>query len=258
MPEPRTEKTAPREMNAAQAKVDAQIDAILCARNADPFAVLGPQPVATPAGPRWVIRFFDPHAYSATVSGPGIPEQSRSAEAPPRRTIRSNSARNVQRQARSRELPHPVQDPFRRHIRTLRHVRLPLSAERFRFVPDGRRPPLRRLRKARRAHHNGRRRQRREFCRLGAQRAARQRRRRLQSLGRPHQPDARPRLVRHLGTVHPRTRRRRDLQIRNHRPARRHAAAQSRPLRLPRRTAARPPARSSRGSTRTSGPTPTG
>ena len=73
MPEPRTEKTAPRETNAAQVKVDAQIDAVLSARNADPFAVLGPQPVATPAGPRWVIRFFDPHAYSATVSGPGIP-----------------------------------------------------------------------------------------------------------------------------------------------------------------------------------------
>ena len=73
MPEPRTEKTAPRETNAAQAKIDAQIDAILSARNADPFAVLGPQPVATPAGPRWVIRFFDPHAYSATLSGPGIP-----------------------------------------------------------------------------------------------------------------------------------------------------------------------------------------
>ncbi len=54
MPEPRTEKTAPRETNAAQAKIDAQIDAILSARNADPFAVLGPQPVATPAGPRWV------------------------------------------------------------------------------------------------------------------------------------------------------------------------------------------------------------
>ncbi|HEX3118249.1 MAG TPA: hypothetical protein VHP80_04075, partial [Candidatus Acidoferrum sp.] len=74
MPEPRTEKAATREVNAAQAKVDSQIDAILSARNSDPFAVLGPQPVATPAGPRWVIRFFDPHAYSATISGPGIPD----------------------------------------------------------------------------------------------------------------------------------------------------------------------------------------
>src|SRR5580698_2518532 len=73
VPEPRTEKPVTREVNAAQAKVDSQIDAILSARNSDPFAVLGPQPVATPAGPRWVIRFFDPHAYSATVSGPGIP-----------------------------------------------------------------------------------------------------------------------------------------------------------------------------------------
>ena len=73
MPEPRIEKTATREVNAAQAKVDSQIDAILSARNSDPFAVLGPQPVATPTGPRWVIRFFDPHAYSASISGPGIP-----------------------------------------------------------------------------------------------------------------------------------------------------------------------------------------
>src|ERR1700722_20208233 len=73
VPEPRTEKTVTREVNTAQAKVEAQIDSLLSARNADPFAVLGPQPVATPAGPRWVIRFFNPHAYSATISGPGIP-----------------------------------------------------------------------------------------------------------------------------------------------------------------------------------------
>jgi 1,4-alpha-glucan branching enzyme len=74
VPEPRTESSASPEIVAAQAKVDTQIDALLSARNSDPFALLGPQPVATTAGPRWVIRFFDPHAYSATISGPGIPD----------------------------------------------------------------------------------------------------------------------------------------------------------------------------------------
>ena len=74
MPEPRIESSASPEIVAAQAKVDTQIDALLSARNSDPFALLGPQPVATTAGPRWVIRFFDPHAYSATISGPGIPD----------------------------------------------------------------------------------------------------------------------------------------------------------------------------------------
>ena len=37
-------------------------------RNADPFALLGPQPVETPAGRRWVIRFYNPNAATAKVT----------------------------------------------------------------------------------------------------------------------------------------------------------------------------------------------
>ena len=55
---------------------------------------------------------------------------------------------------------------------------------------------------------------RRALRRVGAQRAARQRRRRLQPLGRARAPDAPPDAVRHLGALHPRSRRRRPLQVR--------------------------------------------
>ena len=56
-------------------------------------------------------------------------------------------------------------------------------------------------------------------------------------LGRPRKRHARSRILGHLGAFHPGTGRGSDLQIRNHRPARRHATAESRSLRFPRRAA---------------------
>ena len=127
VPEPRTEKTATREVNAAQAKVDSQIDAFLSARNSDPFAVLGPQPVATPAGPRWVIRFFDPHAYSATISGPGIPSN---LEAQKRRSeglFEVTLPETYKDKPDPSKYKHSLQDLFRRYLRALRHLRVSLT-----------------------------------------------------------------------------------------------------------------------------------
>ncbi|HEY2459500.1 MAG TPA: 1,4-alpha-glucan branching protein GlgB [Candidatus Acidoferrum sp.] len=46
---------------------DSRVDALLAGRNADPFSILGPQPVETPSGRIWAIRFFHPHAASARV-----------------------------------------------------------------------------------------------------------------------------------------------------------------------------------------------
>ena len=51
--------------------------------------------------------------------------------------------------------------------------------------------------------------------RVGSQRDARERCGRFQSVGRPHAPDAESRAVGRMGTVCARTRRRRDLQVRN-------------------------------------------
>src|SRR6202035_2727662 len=56
-----------------QSRIDAQIDSLLSGRNADPFAILGPQPVETATGRRWVIRFYNPGAVSATVTVLGVP-----------------------------------------------------------------------------------------------------------------------------------------------------------------------------------------
>jgi 1,4-alpha-glucan branching enzyme len=45
----------------------ASLDSLLIARNADPFAVLGPHSVDSPEGRRWTVRFFDPRATEAEV-----------------------------------------------------------------------------------------------------------------------------------------------------------------------------------------------
>ena len=72
MPEQRTGPTPGAPASSAQSQVDAQIDALLSGRNADPFALLGPQPVDTPGGRRWVIRFFHPGIASASVLVSGL------------------------------------------------------------------------------------------------------------------------------------------------------------------------------------------
>jgi 1,4-alpha-glucan branching enzyme len=46
---------------------DPGFDSLIVARNADPFAVLGPHPYETPAGRRWLIRFFQPRANEAQI-----------------------------------------------------------------------------------------------------------------------------------------------------------------------------------------------
>ena len=59
--------------SSAQSRTESQIDAIVKARNSDPFGVLGPQPVEVHGGRRWVIRFIHPGAASASVIVSGSP-----------------------------------------------------------------------------------------------------------------------------------------------------------------------------------------
>ena len=72
MPEQHAERSISRQ-GSPEAQIEAQIDAFLSGRKSDPFALLGPQPAETPAGTRWVIRFFHPHAVSASVQVSGVP-----------------------------------------------------------------------------------------------------------------------------------------------------------------------------------------
>jgi 1,4-alpha-glucan branching enzyme len=44
-----------------------RVDALLAARNADPFGVLGPHPADSPQGRRWSIRAFHPRAVEAQI-----------------------------------------------------------------------------------------------------------------------------------------------------------------------------------------------
>jgi 1,4-alpha-glucan branching enzyme len=46
---------------------NARINSLLAARNADPFGLLGPQPVESPQGRRWSIRAFQPRAVEAQI-----------------------------------------------------------------------------------------------------------------------------------------------------------------------------------------------
>jgi 1,4-alpha-glucan branching enzyme len=48
-------------------QLGAALTSLLRARNADPFAILGPHSFETPEGRRWVIRFFQPRAAEAEV-----------------------------------------------------------------------------------------------------------------------------------------------------------------------------------------------
>jgi 1,4-alpha-glucan branching enzyme len=72
VPEQRTGTPAGAQASSGTSQTDAQIDALLSGRNADPFAVLGPQPVDTPTARRWVIRFFHPRTSSASVLVSGL------------------------------------------------------------------------------------------------------------------------------------------------------------------------------------------
>ena len=72
MPEQHAESSVSPQATA-ESQIEAQIDAFLGGRNSDPFALLGPQPALTQEGRRWVIRFFHPHAASASVQVSGLP-----------------------------------------------------------------------------------------------------------------------------------------------------------------------------------------
>jgi 1,4-alpha-glucan branching enzyme len=74
VPEQRTGTPAGAQASSGTSQVDAQIDALLSGNNSDPFALLGPQPVDTPTGRRWVIRFFHPRTSSARVLVSGLSE----------------------------------------------------------------------------------------------------------------------------------------------------------------------------------------
>ena len=45
----------------------ARVDALLVARNSDPFAILGPHTIESPEGRRWVVRCFQPRATEAQL-----------------------------------------------------------------------------------------------------------------------------------------------------------------------------------------------
>jgi 1,4-alpha-glucan branching enzyme len=61
-------------VRASDPNMDAQINAVLAGRHGDPFAILGPHPVSTPEGQRWVIRMFRPGAAQAWVLPQGASE----------------------------------------------------------------------------------------------------------------------------------------------------------------------------------------
>jgi hypothetical protein len=61
------EKAAAAPASSAKSPLDLAIDALVIGRNADPFGLLGPHAVETPAGRRWVIRMFHPAAISAAI-----------------------------------------------------------------------------------------------------------------------------------------------------------------------------------------------
>ncbi len=52
---------------AAPTDLLARLKALLVARNADPFGILGPQPLDSPEGRRWAVRFFQPRAADAQL-----------------------------------------------------------------------------------------------------------------------------------------------------------------------------------------------
>jgi 1,4-alpha-glucan branching enzyme len=67
VPEKRSGPAASGQAGAPRSQLDTQIDALVAGRHADPFALLGPQPVETASGRRWVIRFFHPGIAAAGV-----------------------------------------------------------------------------------------------------------------------------------------------------------------------------------------------
>jgi 1,4-alpha-glucan branching enzyme len=57
----------PSSKSAAVDPLRAPLDSLLIARNSDPFGILGPHPVDSPEGRRWLVRFFQPRAIEAEL-----------------------------------------------------------------------------------------------------------------------------------------------------------------------------------------------
>jgi 1,4-alpha-glucan branching enzyme len=72
VPDQRAETSTTGQSPQLASQVNPQIDALLAGRNSDPFGLLGPQPVDTQAGRRWVIRFFHPGIDAASVRVTGL------------------------------------------------------------------------------------------------------------------------------------------------------------------------------------------
>ena len=216
--------------------------ALATGQNRDPFAVLGPHP--DPSGGGTVIRAFHPAARSIDVrlpdgecALPNAPEPGRtpaipeSPAVPGSRDLEAVVPAEVSRLSPARHLSGRPRAGIRRSL-SLRP-----RADRFRSASARRGHALPRVREARRAPHHGRLDDRRALRGVGAQRRSRQRDRRLQRLGRPRPPDAPAGAERRLGDLHPRSARRREIQVRDpHGPGR--AAQEDRSVRLRVRSAA--------------------
>jgi 1,4-alpha-glucan branching enzyme len=77
------------------------VSALLSARNPDPFGILGPHPIDTPEGRRWVVRFFQPRATEAQLVLQGH------AEPLPARKVREEGLYEVTLQIISETAPAP-------------------------------------------------------------------------------------------------------------------------------------------------------
>ena len=197
-----------------------EFEDLILARESDPFRLLGPHWIERDGAKALVIRSMRPDATALTILwGP------RKAEFPaaridpaglfeaviPASAIGISGSEPIAPQAYRLRFRFPDGVDFE----TYDPYAFPPILTELRSVPLRRRHALPELRKAGRARARNRRRPRRPFRRLGAERAARQRGRRFQSLGRARAPDAQPRRDRHLGDFSARPRRRRALQIRN-------------------------------------------
>jgi 1,4-alpha-glucan branching enzyme len=68
VPESNTRSSTPiSALAAASEQLRSQLESLLVARNADPFAILGPHPFDSPEGKRWAVRFFQPRATEVQV-----------------------------------------------------------------------------------------------------------------------------------------------------------------------------------------------
>jgi hypothetical protein len=208
----------------AAAAFDAGVKALLAARSADPFGVLGPHAIETPEGRRWVVRFFRPGAKDASV------------------VLRDSGERVIAKKIRNEGLFEaalpgvnefaPAPGSYRIHMRSeygdeyeghdayafpfqLSEFDLYLMGEGQHHDTD-------------RGWSHGS-----AFCGVGTERATRQRRGGLQPVGWAHELDACARVFGNLGVVYSRFGRRSDLQVRTGGAERSGSAVEGRSVWIP-------------------------